>query len=324
MGVYRGLQSYAVEAEDLKKTFKTSVGRALLRKQTVIVNAVDGLTLRIGRGQIHSLVGPKGAGKTTTIKILSTLLIPDSGRALVGGFDVVKEPEKVREIIGLVLAPDKGFYTRLTGLENLVYYGRLYGLSRGEAIRRARELLELVGLADEGKRLYEEYSLGMKAKLSIAKAMINDPSIIFFDEPTIGLDPLSARRVRQVIRDLATQGRTILLTSHNMWEVENLSNKVSLIKGGKIVVEGSPADLKERLRLNYRIEVELLDSPAAAAIFQTQVGERGYPVITLETSQPSEDLVRLLEQLRSDGCRVGYVRVHEPSLEEVFEKVVTS
>jgi len=318
------LPGYAIEAEDLKKTFKTSVGRAFLKKQAIIVNAVDGLSLRVGSGQIHSLVGPNGAGKTTTIKILSTLLIPDSGRALVGGFDVVKEPGKVREIIGLVLAPDKGFYTRLTGLENLVYYGRLYGLNRGEAIRRAHELLELVGLADEGKRLYEEYSLGMKAKLSIAKAMINDPSIIFLDEPTIGLDPISARRVRQIIRDLATQGRTILLTSHNMWEVENLSNKVSLIKGGKIVVEGSPADLKERLRLNYRIEVELLDSPAPAAKFQTQVGERGYPVITLETSQPSEDLVRLLEQLRWDGCRIGYVRVHEPSLEEVFEKVMTS
>mgnify|MGYP001114186674 CR=1 FL=1 len=318
------MPGYAIEAEDLKKTFKTSVGRAFLKKQAIIVNAVDGLSLRVGSGQIHSLVGPNGAGKTTTIKILSTLLIPDSGRALVGGFDVVKEPGKVREIIGLVLAPDKGFYTRLTGLENLVYYGRLYGLNRGEAIRRAYELLELVGLADEGKRLYEEYSLGMKAKLSIAKAMINDPSIIFLDEPTIGLDPISARRVRQIIRDLATQGRTILLTSHNMWEVENLSNKVSLIKGGKIVVEGSPADLKERLRLNYRIEVELLDSPAPAAKFQTQVGERGYPVITLETSQPSEDLVRLLEQLRWDGCRIGYVRVHEPSLEEVFEKVMTS
>ncbi len=318
------MQSYAIEAEDLKKTFKTSVGRALLKKQAIIVKAVDGLSLRVGSGQIHGLVGPNGAGKTTTIKILSTLLIPDSGRALVGGFDVVREPEKVREIIGLVLSPDKGFYARLTGLENLVYYGRLYGLNRSEAIRRAHELLELVGLADEGKRLYEEYSLGMKAKLSIAKAMINDPSIIFFDEPTIGLDPLSARRVRQVIRDLATQGRTILLTSHNMWEVENLSNKVSLIKGGRIVVEGSPADLKERLRLNYRIEVELLDPPARADKFQTQVGERGYQVITLETSQPSEDLVRLLEQLRSDGCRIGYVKVHEPSLEEVFEKVMTS
>ncbi len=318
------MPGYAIEAEDLKKTFKTSVGRAFLKKQAIIVNAVDGLSLRVGSGQIHSLVGPNGAGKTTTIKILSTLLIPDSGRALVGGFDVVKEPGKVREIIGLVLAPDKGFYARLTGLENLVYYGRLYGLNRDEAIRRAHELLELVGLADEGKRLYEEYSLGMKAKLSIAKAMINDPSIIFLDEPTIGLDPISARRVRQIIRDLATQGRTILLTSHNMWEVENLSNKVSLIKGGKIVVEGSPADLKKRLRLNYRIEVELLDSPAPAAEFQTQVGERGYPVITLETSQPSEDLVRLLEQLRLDGCRIGYVRVHEPSLEEVFEKVMTS
>ncbi len=318
------MPGYAIEAEDLKKTFKTSVGRAFLKKQAIIVNAIDGLSLRVGSGQIHSLVGPNGAGKTTTIKILSTLLIPDSGRALVGGFDVVKEPGKVREIIGLVLAPDKGFYARLTGLENLVYYGRLYGLNRDEAIRRAHELLELVGLADEGKRLYEEYSLGMKAKLSIAKAMINDPSIIFLDEPTIGLDPISARRVRQIIRDLATQGRTILLTSHNMWEVENLSNKVSLIKGGKIVVEGSPADLKKRLRLNYRIEVELLDSPAPAAEFQTQVGERGYPVITLETSQPSEDLVRLLEQLRLDGCRIGYVRVHEPSLEEVFEKVMTS
>jgi ABC-2 type transport system ATP-binding protein len=318
------LASYAVEAIDLRKIFRTSVGKGFLRRETVAVKAVDGLTLRVSGGHIHSLVGPNGAGKTTTIKILATLLLPDSGKALVGGFDVVKESRRVREIIGLVLAPDKGFYARLTGLENLVYYGRLYGLSKGEAARRSRELLELVGLAGDGGRLYEEYSLGMKAKLSIAKALINDPSIIFLDEPTIGLDPLSARRIRQVIRDLASEGRTILLTSHNMWEVESLSNKVSLIKEGRIVAEGSPSDLKEKLSLSYRIEIEVLDPHGGVEGLSTTVGERGYPVISVETSQPSEELVKIMDRLRREGLKVGYVRVHEPGLEEVFEKVMTS
>ncbi|MEM1923428.1 MAG: ABC transporter ATP-binding protein, partial [Nitrososphaerota archaeon] len=278
----------AVDCQGLRKVFRASVRRGVLSRENSEILALDGVSLKVERGVIFSLVGPNGAGKTTLIKILSTLLIPDGGSAFVEGYDVVKQASKVRSIIGLVLAPDKGFYSRLSGLENLIYYGRLYGLSKSEATRRAKELLDLTGLGEDGLRLYEEYSLGMRAKLSIAKALINEPEIIFLDEPTIGIDPLSARRIRQLIKDLATGGRTILMTSHNMWEVESLSNRVAIINNGRIVAEGSPQELKERLQLTYRIEVEIMWAEAPDMDLPVAIGERGYPVVSLTTNRPSE------------------------------------
>ncbi|MCS7145644.1 MAG: ABC transporter ATP-binding protein [Nitrososphaerota archaeon] len=297
--------------------------RSFFSREDSLIRALDGVSLGVERGVVFSLVGPNGAGKTTMVKILSTLLIPDGGRAEVGGYDVVKQANHVRRIIGLVLAPDKGFYTRLTGIENLVYYGRLYGLSKEEAVKKAEQLLELTGLGADGARLYEEYSLGMRAKLSIAKALINDPEIVFLDEPTIGLDPLSARRIRSLIKDLATQGMTVFMTSHNMWEVEALSNTVAVIKSGKIVAEGSPAELKERLRLSYRLEVEIIADKSPDINFPVTVGERGYPVVTMETDRPGEDLVKVIDEVRRLGYSVGGVRVLEPSLEEVLTRVLS-
>ena len=222
------------------------------------------------------------------------------------------------------MAPDKGFYTRLTGLENLVYYGRLYGLSKGEATRKAKELLELTGLGEDGMRLFEEYSLGMRAKLSIAKALINDPEIVFLDEPTIGLDPLSARRIRNLIKDLAAGGMTVFMTSHNMWEVENLSNTVAVIKSGSIVAKGSPAELKEKLKLSYRVEVEVIAESFPDTRLPVTMGERGYPVVTVTTNRPSEDLVKVIDEMRGKGYSIGMVRVQEPSLEEVLTQVLSS
>lgn len=313
----------AIVCEGLKKHFKVKVRRSFLRRSDSIIRALDGVSLRVEKGVIFSLVGPNGAGKTTMVRILSTLLIPDEGRAEVGGFDVVRQAGEVRKIIGLVLAPDKGFYTRLSGLENLVYYGRLYGLSKQEATLKARRLLELTGLGEDGVRLYEEYSLGMRAKLSIAKALINDPEIVFLDEPTIGLDPLSAKRVRTLIKDLAKSGVTVFMTSHNMWEVENLSDTVAVIKSGKIVAIGSPSELKERLRLNYRLEVEIIAEHAPDMGLPVSTGDRGYPVVSISTDKPSEDLVRLIDELRERGYVIGMVRVQEPSLEEVLARVLS-
>lgn len=314
----------SIVCQGLGKSFKASVRRGFFKRENSLIRALDGVSLDIERGIVFSLVGPNGAGKTTLVKILSTLLIPDGGRALVGGYDVIKQASKVRRIIGLVLAPDKGFYTRLSGLENLVYYGRLYGFSKEESTKRAKELLALTGLGEDGLRLYEEYSLGMRAKLSIAKALINEPEIIFLDEPTIGLDPLSARKIRQLIKDLATQGRTVFMTSHNMWEVENLSNRVAVIKSGRIVAEGSPSELKEKLQLSYKIEVEIMAETAPNLDLPVAIGERGYPVATLTTKRPSEDLVKLIDEVRSLGYNVGTVKVQEPSLEEVLARVLSS
>ncbi|MEM2067429.1 MAG: ABC transporter ATP-binding protein [Nitrososphaerota archaeon] len=313
----------AIACEGLRKHYRVKVRRGFFNHEYSVIKALDDVSLEVERGVIFSLVGPNGAGKTTMVKVLSTLLIPDAGRAEVGGYDVVRQANRVREIIGLVLAPDKGFYARLTGLENLIYYGRLYGLSKEESTRRAKELLDLTGLGEDGMRLFEEYSLGMRAKLSIAKALINKPEIVFLDEPTIGLDPLSARRIRQLIKDLAAKGMTVFMTSHNMWEVENLSNTVTVIKSGRIVAVGSPSELKERLKLSYRIEVEIIADKAPDMNQPVSIGERGYPVVTMTTNKPSEDLVRVIDEIRGMGYLIGMVRVQEPSLEEVLTQVLS-
>ncbi len=313
---------YPILCENLSKTFTTREKRGFFKGERKVVKAVDSVSFKVSQGEVFGLVGPNGAGKTTTIKILSTLLIPDSGKAWVNGFDVLNEANKVREVLGLVLSPDKGFYSRLTGVENLAYYGRLYGLGRNDAYRRAKELVELVGLGDDGYRMYSEYSLGMKAKLSIAKALIHDPPIIFLDEPTIGLDPLSARKIRQLINDLARQGKTILITSHNMWEVEHLSTEVAVINKGRIAAIGSPKELKQRLGLRYILEVEVLGDGKLDMGWPVKMGERGYQVVHVESDRPNEELIEIIDKIRSQGLQIGFVRVHEPSMEEVFTRVV--
>ncbi|MFP3074258.1 MAG: ABC transporter ATP-binding protein, partial [Caldivirga sp.] len=232
------------------------------------------------------------------------------GFARINGFDVVKEAKKVRGIIGLVLYPDKGFYSRLSGFENLVYFGRLYGLSRGKAEERARELLRLVNLDWAANRPYEEYSLGMRARLSIARALIHDPPVVFLDEPTIGLDPVSSRSIRDLIKGLKREGRAILLTSHNLWEVEEVCDRVGIIGSGKVLMEGSPRDIKDRLGLRYVIEIEI-------------EGDSKGKVIRVETTDPVTELKRIMNEIEGNGLRISRMRVNEPSLEEAYIRVVS-
>jgi ABC-type multidrug transport system, ATPase component len=309
-----------IVARNLVKIFKVKERKGLFKSNPKLIRALDRVSFEIYRGEIFSLVGPNGAGKTTTIKILSTLLIPDEGEAIINGYDILKNPNKVRESIGLTLSPEKGFYSRLTGIENLVYYGRLYGLSKNEALNKAKNLVELVNLGKDAYRTVDEYSLGMKAKLSIAKCLIHDPPILFLDEPTAGLDPLSARRIRLLISELTKQGKTILLTSHNMWEVETLSSRVAVINKGNIVAIGSSKELKEKLGLKYVIEVEVLNNEIKD--YETSLGERGNPVIKMITDKPNETLIKLIEELKEKGYNIGYIRIIEPSMEEVFARIV--
>jgi len=300
----------AIEAVELRKRFISYERIGLIRRRKTIVNALNGVSLNVKWGEVYGLLGPNGAGKTTTVKILSTLLIPDSGFARINGFDVVKEAKKVRGIIGLVLYPDKGFYSRLSGFENLVYFGRLYGLSRGKAEERARELLRLVNLDWAANRPYEEYSLGMRARLSIARALIHDPPVVFLDEPTIGLDPVSSRSIRDLIKGLKREGRAVLLTSHNLWEVEEVCDRVGIIGSGKVLMEGSPRDIKDRLGLRYVIEIEI-------------EGDSKGKVIRVETTDPVTELKRIMNEIESNGLRISRMRVNEPSLEEAYIRVVS-
>lgn len=296
-----------VVVEGLRKRFVTKERTGLIKSRAKVVEALAGVDLSIGRGRLLSLVGPNGAGKTTLVRILATLLLPDEGKAYVGGLDVVRDADKVRRIVGVMLYPDKGFFGKLTGLENLVYYGMLYGLSKSDARRRAMELLELVGLTEAKDRPYEEYSMGMKARLGVAKALINDPELVLLDEPTTGIDPLGARRIRELIRRLRQEGRTVLLTSHNLHEVEELSDEVALIVGGKIAARGPPDELKRRLGFQPVAYVKAICNGAEKAVYKSGGGE---------------ELAALIKKLSDDGCRITEAYIREPSLEEVIVKTL--
>jgi len=292
---------------DIRKRFVTRERAGLFKSRPKVVDALRGVDISIDKGRLLSLVGPNGAGKTTLVKIFATLLAPDGGRAEVGGFDVVRGAEEVRRMVGLMLYPDKGFFGRLSGLENLVYYGMLYGLSRREARRRAEELLELVGLWEARHRPFEEYSTGMKARLGLAKALVNNPEFLLLDEPTVGIDPVGARRVRELIKGLKREGRTILFTSHNLYEVEELSDDVALIVGGQITARGPPDVLKQRLGFQ-----------PAAVVRAACGGEEK----TLSRSGDGRVLALLVREAVESGCEVLEAYVRHPPLEEVVVKTL--
>jgi len=209
------------------------------------VEALKGINFKAERNKITALVGPNGAGKTTLIKIISTLILPTTGTAYVDGLDVVSRANEVRQRIGLVTVSDRLLYYRLTGLDNLVFYGALYNMGIREAKERARELLEIVGLGEWADQPVMHYSTGMLRRLAIARALIHDPDVVLLDEPTLGIDTTSSRRVRQLIRRLAAN-RTIVLTSHLMKEIEELADSIFLIKSGQIIMSGSPAEIRSR------------------------------------------------------------------------------
>ncbi|BBG22991.1 putative ABC transporter ATP-binding protein [Sulfuracidifex tepidarius] len=239
------------------------------------IRALDGVSFRAEKGEITSIVGHNGAGKTTMLKILSTLVIPTSGTATVNGYDVVKDEKRVRENIGLVTVSDRLFYYRLTGMENLVFFGSLQGLSISEAKRRAKEVLDIVGLTEWRDTPYMKYSTGMQRRLALARAILTDPPVILLDEPTLGLDPVSARIFRENLQNL---GKTVLMTSHYLKEVEDLSKNVIVFKRGKVVAKGDPEQLKSSIGKVY--EGKVYDLPHGMEKFVVRM-EKEYAVLRL-------------------------------------------
>ena len=317
-----------IVTEGLSKTFRVSLNRGLWRRESRTIHAVQGLDMRIEPGRIVGLLGVNGAGKTTTIKILATLLDPSGGRAEVDGLDVVRDSRRVKEIVNVIVSGERMLYWRLTGYENLWYFAQLYGLPGAVAKERIRSLLELVGLADASHLAVEKYSKGMKQRLHVARGLINDPRYVLMDEPTLGLDAPVARQLRAFARDLAARhGKGILLTSHYMHEVEELCDYVYLIHSGRLVMEGTPAELKRQAGQRYVLHLAVSEYPdALRSAMEALCGESGASVkvskdtdgCELEIVMEREITPEVVNLVASQGVRLLRLHVTEPSLEDAL------
>jgi ABC-2 type transport system ATP-binding protein len=223
---------HSIELQDLTKRFEDKT-------------AVDRLTLKINEGELFGLLGPNGAGKTVTIKTLCGILKPTSGAATVNGFDATKDADKVHEIIGLC-PQEPAYYSYLTGRENIEIFGTFHGVPTKQLRERTTQLIEAVGLGDDADRRTGKYSGGMVRRVSLAMALIHDPAVAFLDEPTVAMDPQSRHATWDIIRDLKKRGKTVVLTSHYIEEVEALADRVGVIDNGKLIALGTPTELKQR------------------------------------------------------------------------------
>lgn len=304
----------AVEVQDLSKTFRSGwFPRRVTR-------ALRGVSLSIPRGAIWGLLGPNGAGKTTLLSILATLLLPDAGRATVLGHDVVREARAIRPRLNMA-SGNSNFIWSLRAPEILAFYGRLYGLSGRALSRKVDELLALCELEPHRRVPYHELSTGLKQRLALAKSLVNDPELLFLDEPTLGLDPDISARMRAQIKALRRErGTTILLTTHYMREAEELCDEIAFIKSGEIPARGTADALKRQIRIGdviaLRLDPPSWDRLAGLPGVLGCASRDGRVECTVDSAE--KRLPEILRELHDHGFIVRDVDVHEPDLEEVF------
>lgn len=299
-------------AEELVKTYRNGEVRAL-----------DGLNLSVPEGSVLGILGPNGAGKTTCVRVLSTLLTPDSGRATVAGIDVIKHPDQVREVIGL-----SGQYAAvdetLTGWDNLVMFGRLYHLGKKSAIARADELLEQFRLTDSAKRPIKTYSGGMRRRLDLAASLIVRPKVLFLDEPTTGLDPRGRIDMWNVISGLVSEGVTLLLTTQYLEEADQLADSIAVVDHGKVIARGTADELKDqiggdRLEVSVRAEdmnvaAEVLDRLGSGEVHR----DEGLHRLSIGVTNGSAVLTEAVRGLDAVGVKILDLALKRPSLDDVF------
>jgi ABC-2 type transport system ATP-binding protein len=316
-----------IEVSHLRRIYKTTIG--VFRRQVKEVTAVEDISFSIHPGELFGLLGPNGAGKTTTVKMLTTLLIPTSGQASILGMDVVKQADDLRARIGFVFGGERGLYGRLSGLDNLRYFATLYQMDAKDAKRRIPEMLDLVGLTGREKEKVEGYSRGMRQRLHIARALLHDPEVLFLDEPTIGLDPIGARELRAAIRNLQSANKTILLTTHYMFEADALCQRIAVIDKGRIVALDTPAALKKTVSDLSVVEIEVYGIPAEtiqtlqslAFVDNVAVEDRDQrQVLLVHTPNGPEAIPTLLEAM--NGLKVGKIITREPTLEDAYVRLV--
>jgi ABC-2 type transport system ATP-binding protein len=322
--------SFAVEARQLSRDYvSTRRSHFFGRKSTTVVRALDRVDFEIQEGELFGLLGPNGAGKTTTVKILSTLLEPTSGRALVKGYDVVKDAGHVRKIVNMVAGGERMLYYRLTGRENLRYFADLYDVPKKEVTTRVNNLLELMKLSERADDEVEKYSKGMRQRLQVCRGLINDPEVIFLDEPTLGLDVNIAKDLRTFIREkvVREQGKTVLLTTHYMYEAEEMCDRIGFINKGKLVVVGKPEELKRKAPSGFSLEilVEAVKSleqlgPVKKVIMTDYEGEaEGEKVDRLIVDvENDKSAPQILEHMTAKRCRIVSFNLRGPTLEDLF------
>jgi ABC-2 type transport system ATP-binding protein len=317
-----------IEVVGLRRTYRTTTG--VIRRRPLEVEAVRGISFEVAEGELFGLLGPNGAGKTTTIKMLITLLLPTAGDARVLGYDVVRDAREVRKRIGYVFGGERGLYERLSGLDNLRYFGELYGLTGKRQRVRIQEVIELVGLQGRERERVEGYSRGMRQRLHIARGILHDPAVVFLDEPTIGVDPVGARALRAMIAQLVEAGKTVLLTTHYMFEADSLCDRIAVIARGKIVAEGTPAQLKDHVVDNTVVEVEVFGIDEADVMRLRELP--GVTSVSVEEREQAQLLtiqsprgLELTHELHGffDGARIGRIAAREPTLEDAYVALVT-
>lgn len=286
--------------------------------------AVDGVTFSVEPGRILALLGPNGAGKTTTVRMLSAILMPTEGRAIVGGYDTRENPTAVRRQVGL-LTEQPALYLRMRGGEYLEFFGRLYGLSPTVSRKRGREWLERLAMPEAWERRIGEYSKGMRQKLALVRAFLHDPPVLLLDEPTSAMDPHSAKLVRDAILSLRDVHRTILVCTHNLNEAELIADEIAIIRRGRIVARGTPAQLKRQLLGPPLMELRLVSSVDGVRPIVARwapVVDEGPGWIRYQTEEPETVNPLILQALFTAGIPVMMLSEVPRSLESVYLRVV--
>lgn len=338
---------YSIKTENLTKRFAKKKHRGFFgfmkknqknnnpKEKNDVTVALNKVNLKIRKGELFGLLGPNGSGKTTMIKCLSTILIPDEGKISVNGFDVKKETSKVRASLGMVVGGERTLYWKLTARDNLRYFAALYKIQKEYAKKRIEELLVGFQLSERADERLEDYSTGMRQKVTIARALLHDPPILLLDEPTLGLDPGFSRQIRSKIKELTKEhGKTVLLTTHYMDEADKLCDRVALINKGNIVTIETPRDLKAMVKEKEIVEIIVYQPPPniekkirsqipgieVVKLIQIQEKEKTSK-IKIIGEKAEEKIGSLIDLLRKNNTQIYSINIGTPTLEDVFIKL---
>lgn len=311
-------QHKGIEVESLNRQYK--------HRGKIARAALTDVTFSVRSGEILGILGPNGAGKTTLARILSTLLVPTSGTVRVAGFNVLTHPREVQRRCGVSFGGDLGLYLRLSARDNLRYFAAMYRLNRRQTKTRIPELLQRVGLSDRADDRVEQFSRGMRQRLHIARALIHNPDVIILDEPSAGIDPQGARELRMLANDIARDGHTVLLTTHDLLEAEELCHSVAILNKGKIVRTASPFVLREEVGKTLGMCIDLVDPSRYPDKILNQIPgitkwSRHADSVRVYTQSTGEAVTFLIDH--ADGVEDG-IRISQPSLEDAYLEVVTN
>lgn len=328
---FRVMTKPIIQIRGLSKTFISKERKGgVFRGRKKRVHALKSVDLEVMEGEIFGLLGPNGAGKTTLIKCLTTLLLPTSGNAKINGFDLFKESNMVRASIGAMLMGERGLYWKLTGRENLDYFGALYHVPKEVRTEKINDLVDMLKLHDFIDRTVETYSSGQKMILAFAKALINEAPILILDEPTVTMDVHAAKELREIVKQLNASGHTIVYTTHIMQEADELCDRVAIIDKGKIMATGTPAELKGMIEQEDVVSIEgILPNAAVVAIRRIPgvkdavIGSEkdGRTTVSIICENSRKLLPRIIETITENEGQIEYINPKDVTLEDVFIKL---